>query len=143
MQYKEAFDLITEAYLENKLNPYEGCQCFIGNLYGGLTDNWIWARRPELWNIACVTLGVDTIRRLGPYTVEQVFAMEDNFLTIITRRTGGGNIFQGSLRYKHPDYENALFEAMESTLEMLKRIHLGMGEVIEEIPFFKRQLQVV
>jgi hypothetical protein len=40
------------------------------------------------------------------------------------------------------DYEDALFNAMDVTLDMLKEIHISNGEVIEEeFIFTKRKLE--
>jgi hypothetical protein len=41
----------------------------------------------------------------------------------------------------HPNYEEALFNAFSSTLDMLKEIHITLGEDVESYTFTKRQLQ--
>lgn len=155
--YKEAFDLITQAYINNKLNPYDGCQCFIGNLLGN-DSSWENARwgygggtmresYSSATNYACTF-----IRQNSIYTPVQILSMEENFLRIIAYDCSGDNSYLSCYyrdsedsglvrRVEHPGYEDSLFRAMESTLDMLREIHISLGETIEETPFVKRQLQ--
>jgi len=129
--YKEQFDKITRAYIADELQPTNSCACFIGNL---LNNNREWAMgRVFDWknhgigvvaNEHLIMLVVNAEAN-GLYSAQEIVDMEDNFLSIYS------DGFQS---------EDALFHAMESTLEMLKQIHISKGEQVDPIPFAKRQL---
>lgn len=151
MTYKQAFDKITTAYLNGKLEPWSNCACFIGNLLGG--EHWAPARKESSCHPTLKFLGAQYIRAAGHdmYTPEEIFTMESNFLMVINDNLGCEEslrenekfypYYNGNPKCWMEGYEDALFSAMESTLEMLKQIHIAKGEVIdEEIPFTKRQL---
>lgn len=134
--FKEQFDKIITAYFKGTLKPFSQCNCFVGNL---LNNNKQWAK--------CRHLGGDTeeiIERIrakdknysfaesnikkesnGLYNRFDIIRLEKNFLLTYIRN--GKN-------------EEALFEAMSSTLDVLKEIHRSKGEVIEEIVVEKRKL---
>lgn len=81
------------------------------------------------------------------YSLEEVTALESNFLSIIS----GGNSrtkklsasLSGICNNKNhkltSEEEELLFKAMESTLLMLKEIHESKGEIIEDYTFTKRE----
>jgi hypothetical protein len=148
--FKEQFDKITMAYFDDTLEPYTNCACFIGNLLGG--EKWAWCRGD--WGVVDKSInsdyvdeGIKFILRSsnGLYTPLQIFQMEKNFLTIISKNTSGSDDLDDSIdeNLEHEDYEHALFLAMDSTLDMLRKIHEAKGEVIESFEFKKRELQPV
>lgn len=129
--YKEQFDKITRAYIANELNPLDGCACFIGNLLNG-NSRWTFGRKFDWGNDGLATvcnekflLSIVKKEANGLYTAQEIVDLEENFLDkyacLLSR-------------------EDALFHAMESTLEMLKQIHISKGEIVDPIPFAKRQL---
>lgn len=137
--YKEQFDKLTRAYIAEEVNPYRSCNCFIGNLLG--TDEW--KRNIES-------------EHNGQYSGEEIANMEVNFMSTVKHLTIGGrdnffanafsereiNLLRDSI-FTHPNYENALFKAFESTLDMLKLIHIFKGEIINNAPIFiKRQKEI-
>lgn len=132
--YKQQFDKLTVAYIENKVDPYDACACFIGNLLNG-KDAWLRCRQGYTYEVSAFRLIVDDkafscIREEsgGLYTPREIIDMEYNFL--YTYGHFGKN-------------ENSLFEAFCSTLEMLKNIHISKGEDVELIgEFKKRELQI-
>lgn len=163
LTYRQAFDRITGAYLNNQLEPYVNCACFIGNLLGGTnvwaTGRYAWRRLQEpggrtiLSPTYCERYAA-LITSLEGYTQDQIFNMELLFMSTIAKHAGGGNpqdyqyelIYQDGAtamqyRDRHPNYENALYEAMVVTLEMLKQIHIDRGEEVDTIPFLRRELQ--
>lgn len=134
--YKEQFDKITRAYIENKLDPYNGCACFIGNLLNN-TSSW--------GNYRCYFPGGKSLTYrdevICGYNMVDITDMENNFLRTIEHKTCTRPLYAGgTLEVTHHDnYENALFEAMESTLDILKQIHIRDGEIIDETPEFKKR----
>jgi hypothetical protein len=140
--YKEQFDKITRAYVDNEMDPLMECACFIGNLLN--TDEWAICRTFKAIefpyrkgttfvesDITCpIPANEHWIKEKvlhlsqGLYSADDIIRLENNFLTVWLN----GN-----------ETEDALFHAMESTLEMLKQIHIRKGEHVEEIPFTKRQ----
>lgn len=151
LTFKEAFDRITTAYLNNELHPYDNCACFVGNLLNG---DELWSCCRYNYGIAGKVCNVDEeeyqqdihlIRGSG-YTPSEIMYMENNFLTIIDENTYHSLKKDGyiSVGDDHPDYENALFLAMDSTLEILKSIHQSKGENVDtSVSFSKRKMEVV
>lgn len=167
--YKKMYDLITEAYIKGELNPYQCEACFVGNMCGN-QGNWsgVSKNTPLFYGSTGV---VDWLKESeqfitrkfnGFYTPEDIAEIEYNFLRVLDDNCpvyGGGltriKMIFGSATYggigylyaafsrkTNPNYENALFLAMESTLNFLKEIHISKGEIIDEIPVFnKRELQ--
>lgn len=127
--YNEMFNKITEAYISGKLEPCNSCACFIGNMLNG---KYGWADKRILSN-PIIALKPDEYETVfGFYTMSEIVSMEENFLHTI-------NLSDGQ---KSNKYEDTLFMAMETTLDMLKSIHESKGEIIDEAPVFtKRQLQ--
>lgn len=147
--FKEQFDKITGAYFRNELDPYNNCACFIGNLLNK-NDTWSYFRnalrtKSKDWvcsysgNGTSVLIGVGTIKMESNsfYTPENILALEENFLNHLEdddfRSDGGDGI---SLKAT----EESIFEAMDSTLDLLRKIHESKGEVIESFDFKQRSL---
>lgn len=157
--YKQQFDLLTAAYINGDVNPYDCKACFIGNLLQGA----LWAiahYRNKHW-VGTTKLfgdGIKFIEKRG-YSYDETTAMEENFLKIIAENTGGGDplhaggqeiqsqpdgsfkIISINRREKHSNYEDALFKAFESTLEMLRKIHESKGDFsANETPAFTKRV---
>jgi hypothetical protein len=140
--FEQQYQKIVSAYYKNELNPFSGCACFIGNLLNNnsnwegcrtfksqgqsylddLHDDWVEEAR---WAI--------TEESYGLYTPQDIIDLENNFL-------------------KNLDYdaylnrqcvEDEIFNAMVSTLEMLRKIHESKGEIVKDYNFTKRQLQTI
>lgn len=146
--YAEQYEKIVQAYLKEQLQPFIECACFIGNLLNGKRE-WSRARRPDTPHVhrefeefvspdlvlipsvgPNVSIGLHCIKEEGGgmYEVKDIIAMEQNFLRIYN---------------KGDKSEDALFEAMCSTLEMLRQVHIDKGEIVESIPLKKRELATV
>jgi hypothetical protein len=159
--YKEQFDKLTEAYINDKVKPWECEACFVGNMLGGS----LWSMATEYFREkdilkmtsipfihTCKEISIPFIENSG-YTVEEVVEIEDNFLGVINnnlylkekRDLEAFRPATASYNYKGelPEYEDALFKAFESTLELLKEIHIKKGEIIEEVPVFTKRLQAI
>ena len=108
----------------------------------------------KLLNGGEIAMGILYINKLG-YTVDEIHELEYNFLNIIDQNTTDShdiyetysNAYDKSkpriLKSTHPNYENALFLAFESTMDMLKEIHRSKGEDVDNLLVFKkRQLAV-
>lgn len=133
LSYKQQFDKLTEAYIQDRVQPYSGCACFIGNLLDGRSE-WLNCRGGydfSKGDYDSILVFVD-LGEWNGYTSMEIIEMEKLFLGIIYKEWS----------IKGIGWEDALFEAFEKTLELLKEIHTSHGEVIEETPAFnKRQLQ--
>lgn len=151
--YKEQFNILTEAYLQDKVNRGSSCACFVGNLLGGsswgftrnvlrtcdrtipIEDAKIVATTPY-WKLLYKD-GLRLIRENG-YTQEEIILLEREFMCTYVE-----NIPQDYPRTDGLD-EDALFIAFERTLDLLKEIHRAKGEDVdnEETPVFvKRELK--
>lgn len=45
--YKEQFDKLTRAYINDEVQPFENCACFVGNL---LNKNAMWCLAKPVFN---------------------------------------------------------------------------------------------
>lgn len=125
--YKEQYDKITRAYFRNEIEPYLNCACFIGNLLNN-TDKWNAMRDCITGNKMTPVVDAKTLDPVfGFYTIEEICEMENNFLDAIEN-------------YSYTGWENSVFYAMSSTLDMLRKIHESKGEITEVQSFTKRQL---
>jgi len=136
--YKEQFDKLTAAYINNEVNPYDACACFVGNL---LNNKGAWAFREWTGQRAPYKSAVECVFKEsnGFYTPKEMYMLEYIFISNISDNTPNSWFRE---RLNDANYENALFIAFEKTLEALKALHISKGEVIEEAPIFnKRVLQ--
>lgn len=135
--FEEQYQKIVSAYYKNELKPLVSCACFIGNLLNKKRD-WTSIRiagdegfkiRPikdDLYNYSLVFIYEISG---GLYTPEDIVRMENNFVTKCYPSNEEDNLT-----------EESLFHAMESTLEMLRKIHESTGEVVKDYNFTKREL---
>ena len=143
-KYAEQYQKITSAYMKNQLNPWNECACFIGNLLNNKGE-WSRGRDVHTGTICDDPLAKNSILQSencvrvesnGFYTYQEVLDMENNFLRVI-----------GSGRIAHMDKkdidENLLFKAMESTLDMLRKLHESKGEIVDNYLFTRRVLAEV
>lgn len=129
--YETQWQKITSAYVNNRLHPYINCACFIGNLLNGRRE-WSYAKGIG----GGVTNDIKMLRianrcilgeAAGIYSIDEILAMEDKFMSLVSLGDTA---------------EDDLYDAMVSTLEMLRKIHESKGdETAREIPLTKRQLQ--
>lgn len=130
--FTEQYNKIVGAYIRNKLNPMDGCACFIGNLLNGHND-WLYGRDPDGYNLINPFLltGEQSANLCvknqsnGLYNMRDISDMEYNFLKIWVDGDRS---------------EKSLFDAMESTLIMLRELHESKGEIVEYYNFQKRVL---
>ena len=127
LTYKQAFDLITEAYIKGEIKPFDPKFCFCGTLCGNRTT---WA-------------SVGFRKQHHNYSLKQYGQMERALFSPFPEITWLSN---GDLDYSVrvedlPYFEEKLFKGMTAALEVLRQIHIERGEVIDETPVFaKRQL---
>lgn len=152
--YTEQREKIVQAYLKCELDPFDNCACFVGNLlnnksqwrdavleYGEASEFKDYATVDQM-DISIGNIAI-MLESKGMYTAEDIADLEYEFLEIIDENTFRQSVgYQGIGRKKtllHPNYENALFEAMEITLESLRKIHARKGDLTAiEIPLEKR-----
>jgi hypothetical protein len=138
--FETQYQKIVSAYYRNELNPLASCACFIGNLLNN-NRNWSEARvfrtmQPDVKNynyeggIACIRQESG-----GMYSIEEIIEMEKNFLIKAIPDID----FKESFMIKKATEDN-LFNAMLSTLEMLRKIHESKGEIVKDYNFTKREL---
>jgi len=125
--YQQQFDKITEAYIKGEIKPYEPCFCFCGTLCNN-ESSWFLSSRGE-GNGA------------GGYSHKELKRMESALVYTIDKQTvnHGCKFHLPETVEPHPNYENALFNGMVAALEVLKQIHIERGEVIDEVPAFKKR----
>ncbi len=127
MNYKQAFDKITEAYIKGEIKPFDNHFCFCGSL----------ANNRSVWQSEST----------NGYSVFEFKKMEEALLDTISKQCFGINTWISDLQHFTQDYEacqnyeDALFAGMSAALDVLKQIHIERGEVIDEVPVFaKREL---
>ncbi len=134
--FKEQYQKIVSAYYKNKLTPFDNCACFIGNMLNQNVD-WQYIRDygPKgksiiSRSIRCLNIGASAIKFESGnlYTTEEILILENNFMKVLD-----------SFSWSPPPEDN-LFNAMESTLLLLRQIHESKGEIIEDYNFTKREL---
>lgn len=134
LTYKQAFDMITEAYIKDEIKPYDNEFCFCGTL--SHDSNWRWEDYHKEFSY--------------PYTNKEYLRMEYPLLHTLRNKTVGE--IEGYSMFlpcfdvdknviNHPNYENALFEGMCNALDVLKQIHIERGEDVDEsLKLPKREL---
>lgn len=134
--YKEQFDKLTRAYINNEVKPFDHCACFIGNLLNG-KDEWFHCKmmlgriNPEKEEYDIGKQVIDEESN-GLYTPEEIIDLEYTFMC--EYQDGDGHRCDSVS-------EERLFTAFENGLEHLKQIHISKGENIEEqFEFKKREL---
>ncbi len=130
MNYQTAYNKIIEAYFKDEIQPLQPKFCFCGTL--SPNSSWNIQRRYRLWYDISY-----------PYTPHEYGLMENAFLKPLVDVPLEGDTFSfgGRTFVPSPLYEGKLFEGMCAALEVLKQIHIGRGEKIdEEIIFKKREL---
>lgn len=131
--YKTQFDKITVDYISGNIKPYDSNFCFCGTL-NHHCGGWQFGDGDN-------------------YSEEQFYKMEEVLLKTIAEETVGLKYVKGNYYavgknnprdriQDHQNFENALFNGMCAALNVLKQIHIERGEVIDEVPVFKkRELQ--
>lgn len=157
MEYLKQREKIVQAYFKNKLNPYSGCACFVGNLLNNTTkwtqcrvftddDGFLASDKVEITKLAQFKYYLRNESN-SFYTPEQIIKLETNFLKTIRDNTVKGVMDSIDDAFQHPNYEEALFKAMDSTLDLLLEIHIANGDKsvieLEKPVFVKRELKLV
>lgn len=128
--YKQQYDKIIQAYFKDEIKPMSMNFCFCGTLADKVVDSADGSQ--EEWESK-------------DYTMPEFLKMEEALMIGLKankNKNSGWNIF--SARTSDADYEERLFEGMCAALEVLKKIHIERGEIIDEDPVFqKRKLQPV
>lgn len=152
ISYTTQYNKLTEAYIRNEVNPFMDCNCFVGNLLNnhgswsgirnfGRTNNSIdFCPILKNYNDFGYNYGRDTIisNSEGMYTPEDIVSLEKRFLQ---KFNANCNCVFFDKNHTTLEEEEALFIAFESTLDLLKEIHISKGEVIDDSPkFVKREL---
>ena len=145
--YKEQFDKLTRAYIEDRVNPFADCACFVGNLLNN-NGRWgcerYWGTEGDILNALEKTRFSDTeiIRVVlldesaSLYTPDEIILLERMFLRTF-KDNGGSRDRDDDDKW---DGEEALFVAFQATLDLLKQIHISKGEVIDETPKFSKRV---
>lgn len=135
LTYREAYDKIIDAYFKNKIEPYNGCACFVGTLLNG-DSKWMECRSGYDFTKGDYdsTRGLIILKKKYPYTEDEIVRLERTLLGSIYRLSDG-------LCHDHNDYEQILFIAMSETLDVLKEIHRSRGEDVDGFPaLIKRKI---
>jgi len=137
--FRTQYEKLVKAYINNEVQPWEECACFVGNLLNK-NETWGHARlNCQEWGILSNIQSQVDIASMhifkesdGTYTVQEILDLEKTFMKAI------GNWFS----WDATD-EETLFNAFEKTLLHLRQIHESKGEVIEDYTFKKRKLVAV
>ncbi len=139
LTYKQAYDRLTEAYIKDQIQPYNPEFCFCGTL----NDS-----SPQWFNSSCAEKQANKHNDGIHYSGEELFAMENEFLNHLHVKLNTAekydpfSLIRKGIVYTiyHPQYEQVLFEAFCKALDVLKQIHIDRGEVIDEVPEFKKRV---
>lgn len=135
LTYKQAYDLLIDAYYKDEIKPYDASFCFCGNLN---ENNRSWLSHDD----KCTT-HYDGIN----YNGKELWLMEDALLSHLNKELytdGKYTMFSKDYSFedgwvvrkdttKYENYEDVLFEAFCKALDVLKQIHIERGEVIDEV----------
>lgn len=151
--FKKAFDHLTEAYIKGDVNPFNNCNCFVGNLLNQ-DHSWscgrvfledfgqpVWdekAARSGYFASECFVQTVLNSKVQGFYSPKDILELEGTFLATYLNNGGNQNAFsEGPVTATD---EEALFRAFEVTLDLLKHIHESKGENVDQFVFTKREV---
>jgi hypothetical protein len=133
--FQQQFDKITKAYFKNKLQPFNGCACFIGNMLNG-NSGWEKGRvfRPHGKSRAIISFNNVLEKESNLlYNRNDIVELENNFLKVL-------DYSKEYILSKSTYTEENLYKAMESTLVMLRKMHEQKGEIVQDYSFVKREL---
>jgi hypothetical protein len=154
--FKVQFDKLTTAYIEDRVNPYHPCACFIGNLlnstgaWSNVREYYVRGQSIKTSYAEGLNYGMCSIAEQSEetYTVDNIISLENLFLKTLEKETIGIGIEQDHICYTsglvraHLNYEEALFKAFSVTLDTLREIHESFGEKVDDFTFTKRELQL-
>lgn len=133
MTYREAYNKIIDAYFKDEIKPMDPNFCFCGTLAGG--SSWVYSKylqeEHDYSREEYVEMEKALLLRVGAYIPVKPYLFDQRPAYVIM-----GDRLIG------PVYEENLFKGMCAALDVLKGIHMGRGEEVEELPFTKRQLQI-
>jgi len=135
MKYKEAYDKLINAYFKDQIKPYDRSFCFCGTIGRSYDLGWDHSKYSglEYHNMEAALLDTISIE-MTPFIPE----MRDNKFA---RSTNRSDLFEVRKKLEaHPEYENAIFEGFVNALEVLRKIHISRGEIIEPVKLTKRTL---
>lgn len=119
LTYKQAYDLIIEAYFKDEIKPYRRSFCFCGTLAG----NKFWDDTP-----------------IHGYSVSDFGKMEMALLTPLGCRIYKPGLTAGGISEGDIEYEDLLFAGMSAALDVLKEIHRSRGENVDELPALTKRV---
>lgn len=127
LTYKQAYDKIIEAYFKDEIEPGDVEFCFCGTL--SHDKNWHLKNRNK---------------KVYTYSLKEYSEMEYALLKPMgcdrLHNSPASWGIPGNVLAKVDDYENMLFTGMCAALDVLKQIHIERGEIIDEVPEFKKRL---
>lgn len=124
--FREQFDKLVKAYMNDEVRPQNSCACFIGNLLDGEGCWYVF----KDWDLSTPQYEFDHANELinhisdGTYTPKELLRIEGAFMRIWLK--GGRN-------------EESLYKAFEHALILLRNLHESKGEVIDDYVFVKRE----
>lgn len=131
LTYKQAYDMIIDAYFKDEIKPIDPQFCFCGTL--APDRNWQSKSKVGLWGNGY------------PYSREEYKSME----SVLLLKIAPYKIYYNKVNNIHefvkgqPGYEDALFDGMCAALEVLKDIHRSRGENVDGQPMLtKRNLEL-
>lgn len=138
--YEQQWQKITEAYLKDKIRPYDHNFCFCGTLCnGGAWARYLFER--QVHNSYSIYEAADFIRmetallRVLHNDIETPRLLYDMWM-------GQDGNYHPTI--EHPKYEQAVYDGMVAALEVLRQIHEAKGDpTAKSITLTKRQLQTV
>jgi hypothetical protein len=123
--YKQARDLIIDAYFKDQIQPLDPTFCFCGTL--SHDSKWRYQLNGEKY----------------PYTPVEYARMERRLLEAVWGNRIDPYSSSSTFLQFFPSrqYEEDLFKGISDALDELKQIHIERGEIIDEAPeFTKREL---
>lgn len=130
--YKEQFDKITEAYIKGNIEPYKSNFCFCGTI----APEEYSSEGFKNWN----NYDGKFVQSKHFYSLIEYGQMEEALFIPLNAYNGRTSSLSG-LRLTEEDegYEDALFTGMCDALDVLKQIHISKGEIIDDVPVFKKR----
>lgn len=154
LTFQQASDKILDAYFKDELEPFDNCRCFIGNIFDN-NGSWGYFRNPQ--NVAPIELIKDALYLIHEYgyTTVDIDQLELRFLNTIYKDVEG-EVMEKPWNTAIPEIfetyeltedetrkkEDAIFHAMEETLELLREVHIAHGELEPDKRSFEKRLLI-
>ena len=139
--FKEAYDRVVTAYLQDKVKPFSSCACFVGNLLNG-SPVWCLGRHIFFTELEVrfkfdhyfLKSSEEAIQFQSEFTydAETIYNIEQIFMSVYVLNA------KSSVSGQEIN-EDALWLAFVAALDKLREFHISLGEDVDEVIMPRRE----